>query len=202
MNVSNCPNLNSLTIYYNYLTGTAMGNLIAGLPTRSGETGNVYAIVDPNPNSGSTDEGNVITAAQVSQANAKNWAIYHYNWYNNSWEPIAGSSSQRGDVNGDGNVNINDVTALVNYLLSGNASGINLEAANCNGDNGVNISDVTTLINFLLSGNWPASKAPAPKALAPNTQPQLAAPSAMLHPELDALELVRPVTRVSSQGRE
>ena len=154
MNVSNCPNLNSLTIYYNYLTGTAMGNLIASLPTRSGETGNMYAIIDRYPDSGSTDEGNVITAAQVSQANAKNWAIYHYNWYNNSWEPIAGSSSQRGDVNGDGSVNISDVTTLINYLLGETGIEINLAGADCNADGSVNISDATALINYLLGGNW------------------------------------------------
>ena len=201
MNVSNCPNLKTMSIYYNQLKSNAMGNLIAGLPTRSGDTGKAYVFVDPNPNTGATD-GNVITDALINQASAKHWDLYHYNWSNSSWVPYTGSSTMRGDVNGDGQVNISDVTVLINYLLSGNASGINLEAANCNGDNGVNISDVTTLINFLLSGNWPASKAPAPKALAPNTQPQLAAPSAMLHPELDALELVRPVTRASSQGRE
>ena len=154
MNVSNCPNLNSLTIYYNHLTGTAMGNLIASLPTRSGETGNMYAIVDRYPDSGSTDEGNVITPAQVSQANAKNWAIYHYNWYNNSWEPMAGSSFQRGDVNGDGSVNISDVTTLINYLLGETGIEINLAGADCNADGSVNISDATALINYLLGGNW------------------------------------------------
>ena len=131
-----------------------MGNLIASLPTRSGETGNMYAIVDRYPDSGSTDEGNVITAAQVSQANAKNWAIYHYNWYNNSWEPIAGSSSQRGDVNGDGSVNISDVTTLINYLLGETGIEINLAGADCNADGSVNISDATALINYLLGGNW------------------------------------------------
>ena len=60
----------------------------------------------------------------------------------------------RGDVNDDGNVNISDVTALINYLLSGDASQINIDAADCNQDSNVNISDVTTLINFLLSGAW------------------------------------------------
>ena len=60
----------------------------------------------------------------------------------------------RGDVNGDGSVNISDVTTLIDYLLSGNASGINLSAADCNQDNAVNISDVTGLIDFLLSGHW------------------------------------------------
>ena len=61
----------------------------------------------------------------------------------------------RGDVNGDGNVNISDVTALIDYLLSGEASGIDTEAADCNQDGSINISDVTALIDYLLSGNWP-----------------------------------------------
>ena len=60
----------------------------------------------------------------------------------------------RGDVNKDGQVNISDVTALIDYLLSGNASGISLSGADCNQDNSVNISDVTSLIDYLLSGTW------------------------------------------------
>ncbi len=60
----------------------------------------------------------------------------------------------RGDVNGDGHVKIGDVTVLINYLLSDDASAINLNAADCNQDGYVKISDVTALINYLLSGNW------------------------------------------------
>ena len=60
----------------------------------------------------------------------------------------------RGDVDMDGDVDIADVTALINYLLSLNATGISLDAANCNQDADVNISDVTTLINYLLNGSW------------------------------------------------
>ena len=59
-----------------------------------------------------------------------------------------------GDVNGDDNVSIADVTALIDYLLSGDASLINLEAADCNQDNDVSIADVTALIDYLLSGSW------------------------------------------------
>ncbi|MBO4804220.1 MAG: dockerin type I repeat-containing protein [Muribaculaceae bacterium] len=60
----------------------------------------------------------------------------------------------RGDVNGDGSVDISDATMLINYLLSGNASGLNLENANCDQNGGVDISDATTLINYLLNGSW------------------------------------------------
>ena len=62
----------------------------------------------------------------------------------------------RGDVNNDKTVNISDVTALIDYLLSGNGEDVNLNNSDCNLDQGVNISDVTALIDFLLSGNWPA----------------------------------------------
>ena len=99
--------------------------------------------------------GNVITAAQVSQANAKNWDVYHWSWAEGEgWEPYVGSSFQRGDVNGDGSVNISDVTALIDLLLGGGT--ISDPAADCNQDNGINISDVTALIDYLLAGNWPS----------------------------------------------
>ena len=60
----------------------------------------------------------------------------------------------RGDVNGDGYITIADVTALIDYLLSGDASGINLVVADCNLDYNVSIADVTRLIDYLLSGSW------------------------------------------------
>ena len=66
----------------------------------------------------------------------------------------AKNTGLRGDVNGDGSVNISDVTALIDYLLSGNPSGVNVTAADCNQDSSVNISDVTALIDYLLSGHW------------------------------------------------
>jgi len=55
-----------------------------------------------------------------------------------------------GDVNGDGSVDISDVTALIDYLLSGTG---NIENADVNNDGDINISDVTALIDYLLSGN-------------------------------------------------
>ena len=55
----------------------------------------------------------------------------------------------KGDVNGDGEVNIADVTALIDYLLGG--GDINEAAADVNSDNDINIADVTALIDYLLS---------------------------------------------------
>ena len=55
-----------------------------------------------------------------------------------------------GDVNGDGNLNIADVTALIDYLL-GSGDHIDEQVADINGDEAVNIADVTDLIDKLLS---------------------------------------------------
>ena len=65
-------------------------------------------------------------------------------------------SSLRGDVNMDGFVRIDDVTALIDYLLSGNSDDIDLDAADCNKDTNIRIDDVTSLIDYLLGGSWPA----------------------------------------------
>ena len=59
-----------------------------------------------------------------------------------------------GDVDNNGEVGISDVSALIDYLLSGDATGINLAAADCNRDDDVNISDVSALIDYLLTGSW------------------------------------------------
>jgi len=59
-----------------------------------------------------------------------------------------------GDLNCDGYINISDVTALIDFLLSGNEAQISTSNADVNRSNSVNISDVTALIDFLLSGEW------------------------------------------------
>ena len=56
-----------------------------------------------------------------------------------------------GDVNGDGDVNVNDVTVLINYILGKNPTPFVEANANVNGDEGINVNDVTALINMILN---------------------------------------------------
>ena len=72
------------------------------------------------------------------------------NWSNYCEVTLPEQQPMNGDVDGDGVVNISDVTALVNYMLL-EEGGINPQAADVNGDGVVNISDVTDLINYLLT---------------------------------------------------
>lgn len=56
-----------------------------------------------------------------------------------------------GDVNGDGDVNVADVTALVNIILGKDTTGqYNHAAADVNQDNQITIADVTALVNIIL----------------------------------------------------
>jgi hypothetical protein len=56
-----------------------------------------------------------------------------------------------GDVNNDGNVTIEDVTTLIDYLLSGRVEVFNAKAADVNFDGDINISDLTDIIDMLLA---------------------------------------------------
>ena len=60
-----------------------------------------------------------------------------------------GGSSITGDVNGDQEVNIADVNAVISIILSGSG---NLTAGDVNGDHEVNIADVNAVINIILGG--------------------------------------------------
>ena len=57
-------------------------------------------------------------------------------------------------MNNDNVVNINDATALINYLLNNDGSGLNLQNADCNENGGIAIDDATMLINYLLNEHW------------------------------------------------
>ena len=57
----------------------------------------------------------------------------------------------RGDVDGNNEVTIADVTTLIDILLKGSEAPA---AADCNLDDSIGIGDVTALIDYLLKGNW------------------------------------------------
>ena len=56
----------------------------------------------------------------------------------------------RGDVNGDLEVNIADVNAVIDVILGGSGNA----AADVNGDGEINIADVIAIIAIILNGSW------------------------------------------------
>lgn len=59
---------------------------------------------------------------------------------------------KRGDLNGDGNVDIADLTYLVSYLYKNGTAPNPLEVADVNGDGSVNEGDIAYLTSYLFAG--------------------------------------------------
>ena len=56
-------------------------------------------------------------------------------------------ASLKGDVNGDGEINIADINAVIDTILTGDTNA----RADVNGDSEVNIADVNSLIDIILA---------------------------------------------------
>ena len=69
---------------------------------------------------------------------------------------VSGFALTRGDINGDGAINVTDVTALINRILgtASYADGV----CDVDGNGTVNVSDVTSLVNIILGGGTKSYK--------------------------------------------
>ena len=86
-----------------------------------------------------------LTATQSFTVPAGGYKVYY------KGEPA--SDGLPGDVNGDGEVNIGDVTALISIILSSSDGSTYPAGADVNRDGEVNIGDVTMLISIILNSN-------------------------------------------------
>ena len=62
-------------------------------------------------------------------------------------------STLKGDVNGDGEVNVTDVTMVVEHVLGQPNSGFIVANADVNGDGDITVTDVAEAVNIILDGN-------------------------------------------------
>ena len=147
LSVQGCTALNALYCYQNKISGTGMTTLVNSLPTRTASNkGNLYVLFY-------TGENNSMTAAQIATARNKYWLPQQFDT-TVGWVEM--TASTRGDVTGDGTIDINDVTRLIDVVL-GKSVTYDAVAADCNtatGNGSVDINDVTALINYVLSGSW------------------------------------------------
>ena len=151
LSLAGCTELFQLYYYNNCIKAQAMEDMVNSLETPP--NGGYMVVVDLD----SGIEQNEITTAQVAIARAKTWSVESISGEEDfaPYDGIdPGADILMGDVNGDETVNIADVTAVIDYILSGDASEINLAAGDVNGDNTVNIADVTAMIDYILTGSW------------------------------------------------
>lgn len=77
-----------------------------------------------------------------------------YDEVSHEWVPEDPTQFITGDADGNAKVTIADVTTIIDYLLSGYSTGMNMGNADVDGSGKVTIEDVTLLIDFLLRGTW------------------------------------------------
>ena len=99
-----------------------------------------------NGGAGWTLEGDYSAAVQ----DIKTYLNQRFVYLDTKFKELAASSTRKGDINGDGEVNVADVTTLVDYILGKNPTNCNESACDINGDNEINVSDVTSLVDIIL----------------------------------------------------
>lgn len=102
-----------------------------------------------NGGAGWTLEGEYSAAVQA----IKTYLNQRFVYLDTKFKELAASSTRKGDINGDGEVNVADVTTLVDYILGKNPTNCNEGACDINGDNEINVSDVTSLVDIILNKN-------------------------------------------------
>ena len=143
LDLRSCSSLRELYIQKNQIRWDAMNSLIYSLRSiPTSESVGLLGVFEP---SSSLAEGNKLSNQNISDARAKRWIPKQYK--NGSWEEIP--IRAKGDVNGDGKVNVSDVTALINMILGTIPK--DTDYGDINGDGNVNVSDVTALVNIILS---------------------------------------------------
>jgi len=108
--------------------------------------------------SGITSLSYTVTGLQTGTYEYKVMATYSDGtqsaWSNIEQVTLTEGTGLRGDVDMNGVVDIADVTALIDYVLSHDSTGISLVNAECDGNEGIDIADVTALIDYVLSRTW------------------------------------------------
>lgn len=64
--------------------------------------------------------------------------------------PITVGDTIPGDANNDGNVDANDIVAIINFLMGKDVPGFNADKADANGDGSINAADIVTIVGKIL----------------------------------------------------
>ena len=141
--LTNYSSVKQVTIYAGDLTNAKLGATESGDDTYrliTGITGKSYVVRDL------MEGGEFIykVKSQFVDGTESAWSNVEVVYLIENMPPPAG------DVNHDGQLTIDDVTALIDYLL-GDENGICTICADVDHKDGINITDVTTLIDILLT---------------------------------------------------
>ena len=139
LDVSQNTSLKKLRADNNRLKGDSMDALIASLPIRPNNDGELYlfySVIFP--------ETNWITRTQVAAAKAKGWTNYNCEGCP-AWD---GKVPIKGDANDNGVIDEADIMFVVNYIM-GKQYGVEQRNADVNGDKDVNAADIVEIVKII-----------------------------------------------------
>ena len=87
-------------------------------------------------------------AAEVQ--NVREYITGRFQWMDNKLENTSGDYALLGDVNDDGQINIADISMMIDHIL-GVETDIYYDAADMDNNGDIDIADVTALIDYVLS---------------------------------------------------
>ena len=87
--------------------------------------------------------------SQVIKGNPERWGSGKLD-INAGIRYVLNIEDKNGDVNGDGEININDINVVIDIILGGNASDNIKRRADVNNDGEIGLSDVNLIINIIL----------------------------------------------------
>ena len=107
------------------------------------------------------DYKNVVTSADVSYYDDSKKALYFDTYYvGGKWKEKGFETFTitkelapevlKGDANGDGVVDVADITAIASYILGDAPAGFNTDNADANGDGVVDVADITATASIIL----------------------------------------------------
>ena len=146
------------TLYFDKYSGGEVGT--KGTTTTDGASFDANNYIDPAKLSygyvlGTTESGFLGMVKTSLSAMPANQAWMEYNGSENGYPLFTNVQSTPGDVNRDGDVNVGDITALVNIIHGRDKEEYNYdyEAADLDNNDVYNISDITSLINIIHGRN-------------------------------------------------
>ena len=136
-------NLSILHIEINNISGDNMTALINSMRTIPADNnpGAFYVFYEDLPR-----EGNAITNEQILLAISKNWKLWKHQ---NQWVELT-VSAVRGDLNGDGLVDVSDVSLLIDRVLGKDVTLAPGADPDLVSDGNIDVSDVSMLIDIVL----------------------------------------------------
>ena len=152
LNVSGCTELTRISCHTNQINGIEMNAFVASLPsTKNG----ILAIYNRRDNGTAADgENNYMTTTHVAIVEEKGWTPYNVcNGFFNGWFKGFPELYLKGDAHVDGQVNVTDIVAMVNYIMNKPSPRFAPEAADINMDGIVNVTDIVATVNIIMKGD-------------------------------------------------